>query len=454
MSWLRAAEFKVGLMVVVVGSLIAVMSMRVSDDPSYLGRAKKAWFLLPDANGLVKNSAVRSAGIPVGVIKDITLQDGMARVDITVKSEVPLTTSAAIEIKAQGILGDKHIQVYPGSPTDAPLEEGAQILTIKEGGSLENLMGQVSEIAGSLKEVSKNLKEATSGEGTRAHVLGRIVKNVETLTADLAQMTTENKEKIGDIVDQVHEVTTSINDVMKDSSESGFKATWGRLSASMKNLDEITGKINRGEGTIGKLINDETTVDNLNNTLDGVGGMLETASRLQTSFDLKAEYLSELSSWKSYIGIQIQPGLDRYYYLAVIDDPAGLTEETRTQTTGTGGTTDNTTRITYKNKIKFTLLYAKNFWDFTIRGGWMENAGGFGLDYHFFQRKFKFSVDAFDFTKTNLRGSLSYSFYRGIYITAGINDSLNKNSARSGYLGAGLLLTNDDLKLLLTKAPF
>ncbi|MNJ99716.1 mce related protein [compost metagenome] len=453
MSWLRAAEFKVGLLVVVVGSLIAVMSLRVSDDPSYLGRSKKAWFLLPDANGLVKNSAVRSAGIPVGVIKDISLQDGMARVDITVKSDVPLTTSAGIEIKAQGILGDKHVQVYPGSPTDAPLSDGSQILNIKEGGSLENLMGQVAEISGNLKEVAKNLNEATAADGTRGHILGRIVKNIETLSGDLAQMTSQNKDKIGDIVDQVHDVTTALQKISNDDSETGLKQTWGRLSEAVKNLDEITGKINRGEGTIGKLINDETTVDGLNTTIDGISSMLDTASRIQTSFDLKTEYLSDLSSWKSYIGIQIQPGLDRYYYIAVVDDPAGVVETTRTQTTGSTNS-DITEVKTFKNKIKFTVLYAKNFWDLTLKGGLMENGGGFGIDYHFFRRQMKFTFEAFDFTNTNVRSSLSYSFYRGVYVTAGINDAFDKNSARSGYLGAGLMLTNDDLKLLLTKAPF
>jgi phospholipid/cholesterol/gamma-HCH transport system substrate-binding protein len=81
MGFLRMAEFKVGMLVVVVGSLIAFMSMQVSDDPSYLGRSRQAWFLLPNANGLIKNSAVKSAGIPVGVIKDIRLQDGQARID-------------------------------------------------------------------------------------------------------------------------------------------------------------------------------------------------------------------------------------------------------------------------------------------------------------------------------------------------------------------------------------
>jgi phospholipid/cholesterol/gamma-HCH transport system substrate-binding protein len=454
MTWLRTAEFKVGLLVIVVGSLIAVMSMRVSDDPSYLGRSKKAWFLLPDAGGLVKNSAVRSAGIPVGVIKDIRLQDGMARIDITVKSEIPLTTSASIEIKAQGILGDKHVEVYPGSPTDPPLGDDSQILNIKQGGSLDNLMTSVSEVTTSLKEVAKNLKEATSEDGTRQHILGRIVKNIETLTGDLAQMTTENKDKIGDIVDEVHDITASLQKVANDKSDSGLQKTWERLAKTAKNLEDITDKVNKGEGTIGKLINDETTVDNINTAIDGVSGMLDTANKIQTAFDFRTEYMGEAAAWKSYIGVQIQPGLDRYYYLAIVDDPMGVVETTRTQTSGSGGTSDITEKKTYDYKIKFTIMYAKTFWDLTIRGGLMENSGGLGVDYYFFRRKFKATMEAFDFAHTNLRSSLSYSFYRGVYVTAGISDALNKSDMRSGYLGAGILLTNDDLKLLLTKAPF
>ena len=453
MNWLRAAEFKVGLLVIIVGSLIAVMSMRVSDDPSYLGRSKKAWFLLPNAGGLVKNSAVRSAGIPVGVIKDIRLQDGQARIDITVKSEVPLTTSAAIEIKAQGILGDSHVEVYPGSPTDAPLPDDAQIMNIKAGGSMENLMAQVGEVAASLKVVAKNLEEATTEDGTRKHILGRIVKNVETITQDLAQVTSENKDKIGDIVDEVHDITSSLREVMADNSDTGLKKTWSRLAATMKNLDEITGKINRGEGTIGKLISDETTAEKVESAIDGVNDLVSGASRIETAFDFKTEYLGEVGNWKSTIGVKIQPGLDRYYYVAVVDDPAGVVETTRTQVSGSGGGSpaDYTEKKTYENKLKLTLLFAKNFWDLTLKGGVIENGGGFGLDYYFFRRKLKATVEAFDFTRTNLRGSVSYYFYRGLYVDAGINDSLNKNDARSGFVGAGLYLTNDDLKLLLTK---
>lgn len=456
MNWLHGAEFKVGLLVVVVGSLIAAMSMSVSDDPSFMGRSKKAWFVLPNAGGLVKNSAVRSAGIPVGAIKNISLQDGMARVDITVKSNIQLTTSAAVEIKSQGILGDAHVEVYPGSPTDPPLEDTAQILIVKAGGSLDNLMASVSEVTTSLKEVAKNLQEATSEDGTRKHVLGRIVKNIEVLTADLAQMTTENKDKIGDIVDDVHSVTASLREVMNDKGETGLKKTWERLSNSMKNLEDITAKINNGEGAIGKLVSDEQTSENVTSTIEGLSDLLGTANRIQTAFDFRGEYLTDAAAMKSYIGVQIQPGLDRYYYLAVVDDPVGVVETTRTQVAGTGGgsPSDYTETKTYENKIKFTLLFAKNFWDLTLKGGLIENNGGLGIDYYFFRRKLKFSMEAFDFGNFKLKTGLSYTLYRGIYLTAGYNVAPEESQTQGGYLGAGLFLTNDDIKLLLTKAPF
>lgn len=457
MNWLRTAEFKVGLMVIVVGTLIAVMSMQVSDDPSYLGRSKRAWFLLPDAGGLVKNSAVRSAGIPVGIIKDIRLQDGMARIDISLRSELTLTESASIEIKAQGILGDKHIEVYPGSPTDPELGDNVQILNIKQGGSLEILMEQVASVATSLKEVSNNLREATSDDGTNAHILGRIVQNIEKLTGDLSQMTAENKGKIGEIIEDVRSVTASLHEVMNDRSETGVRETWTKLSHTVQNLEEITSKIKDGEGALGKLVADERTAENLDTAFESIGGMLDTYNKIQTTFDFRAEYLNDVGETKSHLGVKIQPGLDRYYYIGVVDDPLGVVSTQRVQVTdnsGGGGSSDTTIKKTYENELKFTLLFAKNFWDFTVRGGMIESTGGVGVDYNFFHDRMKFTIEAFDFNKLNIRSSLTYNLFKGIYITGGIHDAMDESKTRSGYLGAGLSLTNDDIKLLVRSVPF
>ncbi len=459
MKFFNAIEFKVGALVVVIGGLIAFMSMQVSDDPSFMGRSKKAWFLLPNASGLIKGSAVRSAGIPVGVIKDIRLQDGQARLDITIKSDIGVTRSASVEIKANGILGDKYIEVNPGMSSDPELEDGGQILNVKKGGGLDDVMTQVSDIAGSLKEVAKNLNEATAQDGTEAHILGRIVKNVEKLTASIAQMTDENKDQVREIVTQVNSITKTINDLVNDESEHGFKTTWKnsmvRIDNSLKNIEDITGKINRGEGTIGKLVSDEKMAEEVSAAVEGIGGMIDTANRVTTAIDFNGYYLDNVGYTKSAVGIQIQPGLDRYYYLGLITDPAGVVDKTNTKTITSGGQTEFDEIKTYKSKTKFTAFFAKNFYDFTLRGGLIEDTGGVGLDFKTLpNRRLTASVEAYDFSTMQLRANLSYKFKYGLYVMAGYNDILNKKDVQSAYAGAGFFLTNDDLKLLLTRSPF
>ncbi len=459
MKLFNAIEFKVGALVIIIGGIIAYMSMQVSDDPSYLGRSKKAWFLLPNASGLIKGSAIRSAGIPIGVIKDIRLQDGKARIEVTVKSELRLTRSAYVEMKASGILGDKYIEIAPGDPNDPELESDGQIINVKTGGGLDDMMGQISEITMSLKDVAKNLNEAITNDGTQSHVLGRIVRNIEKLTQNFAEISDNNKDQISEVVSQLNSITKTVNDLVNDESDQGFKKTWkttlARLDTSMKNIEDITSKINRGEGTIGKLISDEKTADEVAAAIEGLGGMLDTANRVSTAVDFHGYYMDKVNYTKSAIGIQIQPGLDRYYYLGIVTDPAGVVEKTNTYTTGTGGTTEYDQTITYKSKTKLTAYFAKNFYDFTVRGGLIENTGGVGFDYRMLpNRRLKASVDAFDFDNLQLRGNVSYQFKYGVYIMAGYNDILDKNNTQSVFGGAGLFLTNDDLKLLLTKSPF
>ncbi len=457
MGFISLAEVKVGALVLAIGGVIAFMSMQVSDDPSLLGRSKKAWFLLPNANGLTKGSAIKSAGIPIGVIKDIRLQDGQARIDVTVKSEIKVTRSASVEMRANGILGDKHIDVNPGAIGDPELEDGGQIVNVKSGGSLDDVMGQVGEITNSLKDVAKNLKEAVSDDGTNKHILGRVVLNIEKLTGDLAQLTSENKEQVGEIVDQVHNITSTLDDLVNDNSDTGFKKTWkktmARLDNSMKNIDEITTKINNGEGTIGKLISDEQTSEDVSSAIEGISGLVDSASKVSTGIDFNSYYLNDVHDTRSAIGVTIQPGLDRYYYVGIISDPAGSVEETTFETTQNGQTNVLNEKKTFHSKTKYTLIYGKNFFDWTLRAGVIESTGGFGVDYKFFRDKFKITTDLYDFDKIQLRAALNYKLFYGFYLTAGYSDIFNKRQANTAYLGAGLFLTNDDLKLLLSKSP-
>lgn len=452
-------QFRVGALVLVVCGLIAYMSMRVSEDPASMGRAKRAWFLIPDASGLVKNSAVKMAGITVGIIRDIKLEDGLAHVDMSLRNDIPLTTTAKVEIRANGILGDKHVELLAGNPSDPPLRNGGQIISVEDRGSMDALVNEVGKITKSLGSVAESLKSATTGDGDTSQPLGRIVRNIENLTHDLAELSHDKKQKLGEIIDNVHEISETLNDYINDDSDEGFKAALKNATASLSHIDhtlhnvqDITDKINNGQGTIGKLVNDDTTVEQINTAVEGVNDFLDQARKLETSVDFHSYLMSSPNAAKSTVSLRLQPGPDRYYEVGVVDDPRGLVETTDTTDTGTAGTVQQTETKTYYYKVKFNALFAKNFYDFTVRAGMIESTGGLGFDYKFFRQKLIASLDFFQFSDLNVRATARYNLYKGVYLMGGAEDLFRPELAT--FLGGGIFLTNDDLKMLFAKVPF
>ncbi|MCB0362665.1 MAG: MCE family protein, partial [Bdellovibrionales bacterium] len=236
MIFFNTPEFKVGVLVVLVTSLIGVMSLKVAEGPGVLGRHHDHAFVLSDASGLVKNSAVKMAGIKVGVIDDIVLENGKARVKIKIDRDVPLTLSSKVEIRADGILGDKHVELVPGNPLDSPLPDGSEIFNATEKGSLDKIMGDVSKITDSLGKLSDTLRDAVNS-GDQSTTIGRILYNVERVSKDLSEMTGENKDKIHEIVADIHGITSTLDDFINDDSPKGFKEGWQKAVNGLHRID-------------------------------------------------------------------------------------------------------------------------------------------------------------------------------------------------------------------------
>ncbi len=448
-SWLGSPELKVGILVVAVSALIGTMALKVAEGPGVLSGAKRYFFRADSAGGLVPNSAVKMAGIKVGVIKDIVLEDGRAKVIITLEGDTRLTEGSQVELKAMGILGDKHVELVPGDNQAPVLPPGSELfLANGKTGGMEDVMADVSKVAKSLNELLDLVKKAAQ-EGDQSTPIGRIVFNVEKLTGDIAELTGENKEKISGIVDRVHNLAKNIDTYINEES-------LARVDRSLRNIEEITSKLSKGEGTLGRLINDEQTVEELNSAISNVNKFLGGAEKMETSVDFHSEFLTGPSQTKSFLGVKIQPGLDRYYELQVIDDPEGVQRSTLTKSSSNGGaeqTFEQTT--TYRNKLKITGLFAKNFFDFTIKGGLIENAGGFGVDYHLFDKRMRLSVEFFDFKNAQLRAFARYNFFKGIYLIAGGDNLLSKEDQEAtAFVGGGIFITTDDLKLLASKMAF
>lgn len=238
-----------------------------------------------------------------------------------------------------------------------------------------------------------------------------------------------------------------------------------RLQSALDNLDRtlehtnsIVEKIDSGEGTVGKLINDDHLASSVNEVVDEAKDFVVSLTSLQTIVGIRSEYYAGLSSVKNYVSLRLQPRPDKYYLIQLVDDPRGSTKFRETITRTSDSTEDpiiHEQQTITDDKFKLSLEFAKRFYMFTGRVGIIEGSGGVGLDASFFDDQLQISSDLFGFSDNvnpHLKFWARYTFFTHLYVAAGIDEVLNEE-LRDYFVGVGIEFNDTDLKALISVAP-
>jgi len=227
------------------------------------------------------------------------------------------------------------------------------------------------------------------------------------------------------------------------------------IKETVASVGSITKKIDSGQGTIGKMVNDDTLHDNITKTVAGINKYIEKAESFHTFVGYRGEFLFDARDTKSYFTIRIQPKADKYYLFEIVDDPRGkINEETRVVTSG--GTTTTTVEKKTTDALKLSAQIAKRFKNLAVRGGIIESTGGVGIDYYASSDRLKFTLEAFDFGANgnpHMKTGLTLYINKFFYLTGGYDEFASKQGLQSAYAGIGLQFQDEDLKYLFSSAP-
>jgi phospholipid/cholesterol/gamma-HCH transport system substrate-binding protein len=349
-----------------------------------------------------------------------------------------------------------------------------------------------NDIGGDVKAVTSSLRQSLGGpEGEKK--LDEIIDNIRQLTADVRAMVEANRtnvdatltnfrdfsntlktelpklaEKLNALADHVDSVVADNRGNLHDSL-ANIKELSGNLRTSADNLNEITGKIARGEGSIGKLVNDDTTVNNLNSTLksveSGVQSLKDTigrAERWRLDLNIRTESLPSLPTShnsRSAFGLDLHTSPQRFFRVEIVNSPFGREQtQTETQTVtfpdGTTGTTVyNTSKISNSATVNAQVGYQLKA--FTLRAGLFESTGGVGIDTDLLQKRLRLTLEAYDFNRDvkppHLRLEGRYYLTRNLFAYTGWDDP-RWSERRSVLFGAGLTWGDEDVKYLLGSA--
>ncbi len=433
--------------------------------------------------GLNVQSAVRIAGVKVGDVRTITLENGKARLVLGLSSKVPIYRDASVSLGSIGILGDKFVDLDPGHSAKGPFPEGVP-LPSKAGVSLENLMETLADVGKNVKGVTQALNESIGGEQGRQK-LDEIVDNIRVLTAEFRSMSQENHGAINHTMANVEALSADLRDRLPKLAQQ-FEAVGKNLNAILdenrpelkgvvgdvrklaqsfqgtaENLKVLTDRVNKGDGTIGKLLNDETTIKKINEAVDNVNNMLGGFNKMDFRLDMNAAQWTKRGDSRVGLGLDIVPRPDYWYSLGFASTPDGkINQSTHTITqldpvTGQPVSAPQTIQtITTDQAFTVSAQFAKRLGPAVFSAGIVENKGGGGVELRTLDDRLRLGFLAYDFTKSDekpnprYRFTTSYQFWKGAYIQAGVQDIANKD-LRTAFFGAGLRWKDDDLKKLV-----
>ncbi len=499
-------EIQVGLFVLLACIIVAAFSLRLTDSPVFR-RGTALTLYLNDATGIFKASKVKMAGINIGIIQSIKLENGQARIDILIDRGINIPKDSQIVPRPLGILGDKYLEVVV--PTDSktgittPQSRNFKIPSFLDWW-IESANAEDDQIASTEPKVeitpepipspsdspspamtvvparaqpkSKVQRVYRQGEVVKsvdsavtlddlARKMGNVSEDLKDISSNLKGLIRNNQNEITQMIHSmnriVQKVEKSINAFDEKQIEKDLKRlsdSVGSFNNSVRNVESITAKVDRGEGTLGKLINDPTIANELSRTLSTINSVVEKARRTLTIVDMSSEYAVLPRVTKTYLGLTIMPREDTAYIGQAVIDPGGTIRKKVITTTPLGGTPATEEIVTNdRDALKYSLQFMKRVYNLGVRIGLFESRGGAGLDYYFFHDNLKLTTELFDWSRegnsAHLKVGLQFKMLNYFYVTAGGDDLLSKPQGDfirpSFYAGIGLRFTDEDLKTLL-----
>lgn len=489
--------FKVGLLVILSSTSLVWMSNQVKEGIDESEELRRAFALFDDVSGLAVRSKVVIAGIPVGQVDHIELEGNKAKV--WVKVNVPLRADARIAKRQASLLGESYLQLTPGY-RGATLPEAGQIRNIDTDVSPAELMAEVKGIMNNVNDITLSLKNVIAGQNGEQRLVGildninrvveqmnqaltgnspkfdKVVTNVIEVTEDAKRFTREFRQKANQILadarvvsSNARRITGDVRDLVSEhgtSEKSTLRGAMGRVQDSLQKLDgaiasvqSITSKIDQGQGSLGKLVNDDRLVESVTTFVDESSRFVSRLTRLQFQVAMRSEYYLQEAVAKNYFELKMRPRPDKYYLLQLVDSPSRSVSVVDRVTTSSqnGGTPTvvSETEREVRDRFLVSLQFAKRFHFLTGRVGILENTGALGLDADFFNQRLNIVTDLFEFEagrNPRLRTRAHYEFFTHLYIAAGVDHLLNGEDT-DYFIGGGIRFNDDDLSAILATAP-
>jgi phospholipid/cholesterol/gamma-HCH transport system substrate-binding protein len=295
-------EVKIGA-IVLGGIIVLYFGINFLKGVDFFSSEKRVYAIYDRVEGLAPSNIIQVNGLKAGFVRDIKLlPDHSGRIIVTmlIKNEMKIPRNSVAQIISTDLLGTKGIKLLFGNSTE-DLQNGdtlqsdiqkslseevsAQVAPIKM--KAENLLSSLDSVTTILRDVfneqtKQNLKSSFASISTS-------LQSIENITNSVDTMMRKESGKIKSIIGNIEFITSNLRDNSQHISnaienianisdtlrKANLTATLENTKKTLEMTTQIFDKVNKGKGSLGMLVNDDSLYLNLNATAHSLDALLK-----------------------------------------------------------------------------------------------------------------------------------------------------------------------------------
>ena len=262
---------------VIVGVLLFIFGFSFLKGKSLFKKDKIIYTVYEEVEGLVEGAKVTINGLVIGKIMKIDFLPNTTRILITmsVRSELDFSPQSEAILYEAGLIGGKAIQIDPVFDSKIKVKSGDTLVSALKPGLTELINKQIEPLQLKIENMLTSADSLFIGVGNilnndSQENLKSILKNLSLSTSkindasiSLVDILKKNQSNINITFENFAETSDNLKTITDSISQANLAVAINKFMNTIESLDGIVATIESGNGTMGKLVKDETLYQNL-----------------------------------------------------------------------------------------------------------------------------------------------------------------------------------------------
>ncbi len=287
----RKNEIKIAI-IVIVSIVLFIWGFNFLKGKDIFSKQRTFYAVYPQVNGLVESAPVVINGLKVGQVNSIYLNpdnSGNVIVKLLIETDYKLPINTIAKIVNTDLIGSKAIELKIGNKPSllkdndtliSEIQTSFQEIVNKKLAQIDSIFTNIGNILGPENQdhITKSLASITI-----------VLKNLESTSYHLSQLMGDEKSRLANIIENLESISknlknnnqklnnifTNFSSLSDTLAKSEIKSTIANINSTTGNLSAVLDKINKGDGTMGMLVNNDSLYNNLTATSEQLNKLLE-----------------------------------------------------------------------------------------------------------------------------------------------------------------------------------